>query len=110
MLPLSVPVWYLYEPGGVVSVITASTSRKARLVAQAGRFSLCVQTETAPYKYVSVEGPVTSNESPVDPDERRALAYRYLGKEFGDLYLAATDQRAGENCVIRMTPHRWLDR
>jgi hypothetical protein len=106
--PLTVPVWYLYEPGGLVSVITASTSRKAQLVAQAGRFSLCVQTETAPYKYVSIEGPVASTESPVDPNERRALAYRYLGQELGDLYLFATEERAGENCVIRMTPDRWL--
>jgi hypothetical protein len=54
--PLTVPIWYSYEPGGELRVVTARTSRKARLLQRAGRFSLCAQTETPPYKYVSVEG------------------------------------------------------
>jgi nitroimidazol reductase NimA-like FMN-containing flavoprotein (pyridoxamine 5'-phosphate oxidase superfamily) len=106
--PLSVPVWYSYAPGGAVSVITGAQSRKAQLIAQSGRFSLCAQTEAAPYKYVSVEGPVTSTESPVDPDERRAIAHRYLGPEFGDMYLEATAAEAEHSCIIRMTPEFWL--
>ncbi len=106
--PLAVPVWYTYSPGGPVSFITQKTSRKAQLISAAGRFSLCVQSEVAPYKYVSVEGPVTSVEDRVDPDEHRALAHRYLGPEFGDLYLAATAADAETNCVIRMTPASWL--
>jgi len=106
--PLAVPVWYTYTPGGSVSFITQTASRKAQFIAQAGRFTLCAQSEMAPYKYVSVEGPVTSVEDRVDPDEHRALAYRYLGQEFGDLYLAATAADAETNCVIRMTPESWL--
>jgi len=54
--PLVVPIWYSYEPGGEVRIITGRTSRKGKLLERAGRFSLCVQTETLPYKYVSVEG------------------------------------------------------
>jgi nitroimidazol reductase NimA-like FMN-containing flavoprotein (pyridoxamine 5'-phosphate oxidase superfamily) len=54
--PLIVPVWYSYEPGGTVNVITGENSRKAALIDSTGRFSLCVQTELAPYKYVTVEG------------------------------------------------------
>jgi nitroimidazol reductase NimA-like FMN-containing flavoprotein (pyridoxamine 5'-phosphate oxidase superfamily) len=106
--PLTVPIWYSYSPGGVVSVITAGASRKAQLIADAGRFSLCAQSETAPYKYVSVEGPVMATAAPVDPDEARAVAHRYLGKELGDLYLAATAERAAGQCVIRMRPESWL--
>ena len=108
LAPLTVPIWYSYEPGGVVSVITGASSRKARLIAAAGRFSLCAQSEAAPYKYVSVEGPVTSTQSPVDAQEARQAAYRYLGQEFGDLYLAATAEGAESNCVIRMAPASWL--
>jgi hypothetical protein len=51
--PLTVPIWYSYEPGGELRVVTARTSRKAQLLQHAGRFSVCVQTETPPYKYVS---------------------------------------------------------
>jgi nitroimidazol reductase NimA-like FMN-containing flavoprotein (pyridoxamine 5'-phosphate oxidase superfamily) len=28
--PLSVPIWYTYAPGGVLSVITRTSSRKAK--------------------------------------------------------------------------------
>ncbi len=45
--PLTVPIWYSYEPGGEVRVITARASRKGRLLERAGRFSLCAQTRTA---------------------------------------------------------------
>jgi nitroimidazol reductase NimA-like FMN-containing flavoprotein (pyridoxamine 5'-phosphate oxidase superfamily) len=106
--PLTVPVWYGYTPGGMVSVITGASSRKAKLIAEAGRFSLCAQSELPPYKYVTVEGPVTSTEVPVDPDERRAEAQRYLGPEFGDLYFEATADSALTSCVIRMTPESWF--
>src|SRR5437773_3848872 len=72
--PLTVPIWYSYEPGGELRVVTARTSRKARLLQRAGRFSLCAQTETRPYKYVSVEGPVVAIE-PADLErDRRPLA------------------------------------
>ncbi len=56
--PLTVPVWYHYAPGGAVRFVTAAASRKARLMRDARRISLCAQTETAPYSYVSVEGTV----------------------------------------------------
>jgi nitroimidazol reductase NimA-like FMN-containing flavoprotein (pyridoxamine 5'-phosphate oxidase superfamily) len=105
--PLTVPIWYSYVPGGAVTVITGSGSLKARLINAAGRFSLCAQTETAPYKYVSVEGPVTGREAPGDPDEHRAMAHRYLGQELGDLYREATAERSKDNCVFRMTPESW---
>jgi len=106
--PLTVPIWYAYRPGGTVDVVTGGQSVKARCLRAAGRFSLCAQNETPPYSYVSVEGPITATADTVSPGERRALAYRYLGREFGDLYLAATEQDAVHSVVFRMTPERWL--
>ncbi|MGA2474319.1 MAG: pyridoxamine 5'-phosphate oxidase family protein, partial [Acidimicrobiales bacterium] len=88
--PLTVPIWYAYRPGGTVDVVTGGHSVKARCLRAAGRFSLCAQDETPPYSYVSVEGPITAGGDTVSADERRAMAYRYLDPEFGDLYLAAT--------------------
>jgi nitroimidazol reductase NimA-like FMN-containing flavoprotein (pyridoxamine 5'-phosphate oxidase superfamily) len=106
--PLTVPVWYSYEPGGLLSVVTDAASRKATLIEAEQRFSLCAQTETAPYEYVTVEGPVVERDDPVDPAERRALAVRYLGEELGDLYVAATDADAASSIVLRMRPQHWL--
>jgi len=38
--PLAVPVWYSYQPGGPVNVITGAGTRKAAAIRAAGRFSL----------------------------------------------------------------------
>jgi PPOX class probable F420-dependent enzyme len=102
--PLAVPVWYSYQPGGTVDVITGDNTRKAAAIRAAGRFSLCTQDESPPYKYVTVEGPVAVEEA--SHDERLDLARRYLGLEGGDAYVLAvpTDGQV----VFRMTPERWL--
>ena len=34
--PLTVPIWYQYEPGGEAWVLTEAASRKARLIEAAG--------------------------------------------------------------------------
>jgi uncharacterized protein len=106
--PLTVPIWYSYEPGGELRVITAGTSRKAQLLRHAGRFSICVQTETLPYKYVSVEGPVVAIE-PADVErDRRPLARRYLGAQRGDRYIEETRGEYVGSVLVRMLPQRWL--
>jgi PPOX class probable F420-dependent enzyme len=104
--PLAAPVWYDYQPGGLVSVITARGSRKGVALAAAGRMSLCAQDETPPYRYVTVEGPVEIEE--LDPADRLAMARRYLGAEGGDQYVASNPDAAGENVMIRMHPEHWL--
>jgi nitroimidazol reductase NimA-like FMN-containing flavoprotein (pyridoxamine 5'-phosphate oxidase superfamily) len=104
--PLTVPIWYSYEPGDEVSIITARMSRKGQLLERAGRFALCVQTETPPYKYVSVEGPVVAIEA-ADLDKRRLLAHRYLGAARGDRYIDSTRNTVG-NVLVRMRPEGWL--
>jgi PPOX class probable F420-dependent enzyme len=103
--PLTVPVWYSYRPGGVVSVITGRDSRKARAIATAGRMSLCAQDEAPPYKYVSVEGPAVIEEA--EFAEQLAMARRYLGNEGGDQFMASNAESARADIVIRLTPQRW---
>jgi hypothetical protein len=102
-----VPIWYSYEAGGTVNVITGRTSLKAKAITAAGRFSLCAQTEAPPYQYVSVEGDVIATEDHAEEDERRSMAHRYLGAELGDMYIEATRADADGNVVVRMTPDRW---
>ena len=57
-----------------------------KVLRRAGRATFLVQTETPPYKYVSIEGPVAITS---EVDKRRdldELAYRYLGREVGEAY------------------------
>ncbi|GAA0348457.1 pyridoxamine 5'-phosphate oxidase family protein [Streptomyces olivoreticuli] len=105
--PLLVPVWYHYEPGGEVVVQTGRETIKARLLRAAGRFSLCVQDENRPYRYVSVEGPITSVTDPVDPVLREAMARRYLDPEEARAYLAATADQLKDDITFRMRPQHW---
>ena len=107
--PHAVPVWYLYEPGGELRFSTGIRSKKARLIKKVGRFSLCIQTETPPYKYVSIEGAVTSIE-PMDIDrDLRPLAHRYLGSEAGEKYVQSITTGPDRGSVlISMHPERWL--
>ncbi len=109
--PLTVPIWYGYDPGGELWIVTERDSRKGKLLMGVDRFSLCVQTETAPYKYVSVEGPIVALERADRDRHTRVLAHRYLGKEGGDAYVAATtspDTAEDGTIVVRMRPERWL--
>jgi nitroimidazol reductase NimA-like FMN-containing flavoprotein (pyridoxamine 5'-phosphate oxidase superfamily) len=105
--PLTVPIWYSYEPGGEIRIITARSSRKGKLLEQAGRFSLCAQAETPPYKYVSVEGPIVAIEGADLERDRRPLARRYFGAQLGDSYIENTRDLVGQ-VLIRMRPERWL--
>lgn len=106
--PFILPVWYGYEPGGEVRVVTLKSTKKAQLIERAGRFSLCVQDETPPYRYASVEGPVVAME-PADLErDLRPLCHRYLGKEQGDAYFKMLASMPGERVLIRMHPERWM--
>jgi nitroimidazol reductase NimA-like FMN-containing flavoprotein (pyridoxamine 5'-phosphate oxidase superfamily) len=100
--PLAVPVWYAYIDG-VVEINLGGSSLKTRLLRAAGRATVTVQTETAPYKYVSVEGPVT-----IQPIERDNLemAARYLDADLYAWY-AKNNPRSVDTVVARLTPEAW---
>ena len=103
--PLAVPIWYGYRPGGEVLLWTESESLKHKLIRDAGRFSITVQDEQPPYKYVTAEGDVTGI-GPAEDADVRAIAVRYLGQEAGGLF---TDQNlTPTSIIIRMRPQRWL--
>lgn len=105
--PLQVPVWYAYQPGGLVRIATGATSKKAALLRRAGRMSLCVQTEAPPYKYVTVEGPVTIGPRDYERDIRQ-IALRYLGAEMGEAYLQVTAAQNEEAVLVTLVPEHWM--
>jgi len=105
--PLTIPVWYSYEPGGEIRFITGDTSKKALLLRRAGRMSLCVQTETPPYKYLSVEGPVTFGKPDFERDSK-PMALRYLGEQMAEMYLASTADERLTSVLVSLKPERWL--
>ncbi|MFE0027942.1 pyridoxamine 5'-phosphate oxidase family protein [Amycolatopsis sp. NPDC059021] len=104
--PLAVPVWYDYEPGGEVLVWMDRDSLKDRSIRKAGRFSLVVQSEQQPYKYVTVEGPVVANDTAPTREQATRIAERYLPE---DQARAFVDGSLTETSVlVRMRPEKWL--
>lgn len=101
--PLTVPIWYDYEPGGPVRMITDPDSLKGRVLKGVTRISLCAQSEALPYAYVSVEGPYRVRE--LREGELESMAIRYLGEEMGRAYAA---DGGGNNIVVELETANWL--
>ncbi|MCO5998650.1 pyridoxamine 5'-phosphate oxidase family protein [Actinoallomurus rhizosphaericola] len=101
--PLTVPIWYYFVPGDVPWVLTPPDSRKARLIAAAGRFTLLVHRTSPTVRYVSVEGRVIDT-GPATEDQIRLLAGRYLPADRVDAYV----EFARHEHIIRMQPEHWL--
>ena len=100
--PLAMPIWYQYVDG-VVHITIDGESLKARLLRAAGRATMTVQTETPPYQYVSVEGPV---ELVPATGDNLTMASRYLGPELGQWY--ADNNPIGPDSVdVQLRPEHW---
>jgi PPOX class probable F420-dependent enzyme len=102
--PVASPVWFTVEPDGAIAFSVGTESQKTRLLRAAGRATMCVQSETAPYSYVSAEGAVEELGSSTD-ESRLDRAQQYLGDELGDAYFAST--RDEPNLTFALRPQRW---
>lgn len=110
--PLTVPIWYGYEPGGNVTFFTGSQGRKARksrLIERAGILSLSVQREVPPYRYVTVEGTVVQTDRPPSAEQVLAIVRRYLPEEVAQGFVQEELGRADSELVLyTVRPDRWL--
>ena len=108
--PLSVPVWYLYEPGGDIVVVTRPEARKAPLLAVGARVAFVVQSEALPPKYVTIQGRVVVA-APADvARDVKPVVRKYLGAEVGDAYVDDTRPNGTDEIVVRIRPRRWYSR
>lgn len=110
--PLTVPLWYGYEPGGNISFFTGTMGRKARktrLIQTAGVVSLCVQREEMPYKYVTVEGAVIQTDKPPFAGQMLAIVRRYLPEDYAQGFVKTElEHPASELVLFTVRPDRWL--
>lgn len=104
--PLNVPVWYVYEPGGDLWILTGATSAKAKAAAAAGRASLMAQRLEPTVRYVTAEGPLTIE--PGTAAHLREVSERYLPPEAAAEYIKFAESNLEENVVLRLRPEKWL--
>lgn len=109
--PLTVPVWYAYQPGGNITFFTGTQGRKARkigLLDKAGVMSFVVQREEWPYKYVSVEGTVIEKDQPPSAEQVLAILRRYLPEDQAQAF-AKRELESPNSKLVHFTirPDRW---
>lgn len=109
--PHTSPVWYHHQPGGNLTFFTGTQgrkSRKAELIEQTGVVSLCVQQETFPYKYVTIEGTIVQSERSPAAEQALAIVRRYLPEEQAQGFVAAElNHPTGEFVLFSVRPDHW---
>lgn len=105
--PLTVPIWYDYEPGGELWLLTAVESRKAKLIEAAGRFTMMVERLEPSIRYVAVEGPVTRTE-PGTHEMLWEMSARYLPADKLEGYVKMAEAEHGEQLAVYLRPERWI--
>ncbi|MBW5421379.1 pyridoxamine 5'-phosphate oxidase family protein [Streptomyces sp. BG9H] len=104
--PLTLPIWYQYTPGGELWVMTGRDSKKGRLIAAAGRFSLMIDRLEPTVRYVSVEGPVVRTED-ATIEQLREISARYLPADKVEEYVDFASKEHGEQAVYYLRPEHW---
>lgn len=102
--PLTVPIWYRVDESGDIEIWTELGSLKERFIRAAGRFSLAVQQETTPYRYVSVGGPA-SIRTDIPREGVLPIVRRYVPDHEMDDYLA--ENYNDKAVLITMRPEVW---
>ena len=108
--PLCVPVWFLYEPGGEIVLVTRPEARKARLLTAGARVAFLVQSEEMPPKYVTIQGRVVSAVPADVARDVKPVVRKYLGADVGDAYVDNTRPNGTNEIVVRIRPERWYSR
>jgi hypothetical protein len=105
--PLTVPLWFQYEPGGEPWILSGVNARKTHLIEAAGRFTLMTDRTEPTDRYVSVEGPV-SRMIPQTEAMVREMAERYLPPDKATAYVKFHLTELGEHLAIYLRPEHWL--
>ena len=103
--PLSAPIWYDYAAGDRVLMFIDKLSLKSECLKKTDSISLCVQKDSPPYVYVSVEGSFELGEA--DKNKHLGVAIRYLGQERGNQWMEKFGYQE-ESYMLSLSPQNWL--
>src|SRR5262249_41223330 len=110
--PLTVPIWYAYQPGGQITFFTGTGGHRARktpLIQRAGVVSFLVQREEFPYRYVAVGATVAQSDQPPAAEQMLAILPRYLPAEHAQAFVdAELAHPTGTLRLFTVRPDRWL--
>ncbi len=100
--PHSTPIWYQYEPNDTLWFMADPKTQKGKLMETGTPVSIVVQTETAPYRYVSIAGQISDVAKGDMEQELRPISRRYLGVKGGDEYVASFESWSSNRYTIKI--------
>ena len=84
--PLVAPVW-IDRDGDQIVFMTGANTVKGKSILRDGRISMCLDDETPPFDFVTINGTTTTS---TDPDELlwwgTRIAARYMGADQAEAY------------------------
>jgi nitroimidazol reductase NimA-like FMN-containing flavoprotein (pyridoxamine 5'-phosphate oxidase superfamily) len=109
--PTSVPTFYAYEPGGLITMFTGTqrrTPKRIQRIRAAGRITLVAQREEMPPAYVTVEAELVGTSKPTH-EQMLAIVRRYMPEEHAQGFVRG-ELGDPENTVtlFAFKPVRWF--
>ena len=99
------PIWYLYENGEFL-ISTGRGSQKHKNVEANPNVTLVIDRRDLPYLAAMIRGKAEIG-PPFSDEQRKELAFRYLGEEMGRAYLKSTE--GGSSVTIRLKPEKVIE-
>jgi PPOX class probable F420-dependent enzyme len=100
--PQVAPVW-IARDGDQIVFTTGADTVKGKAILADGRVSICLDNETPPFDFVTINGTTTTS---TDPDEllewATRIAGRYMGSEHADSF--GRRNAVPPEMVVRVTP------
>ncbi len=100
--PLVAPVW-IDRDGDQVVFMTSAATIKGKAILRDGRVSLCLDNESPPFDFVTINGTTTTS---TDADEllhwATRIAARYMGEDVAEQF--GRRNAVAPEMVVRVTP------
>ena len=106
-LPHAIPMWYRYRDG-VITITTSRESQKCRNVERTGKAMVVVDRRDPPYYAVMVKGDAEIGPG-LSREEEYEIAFRYLGPDGIDEFMAYIDETGNDSATIVIRPTRVIE-
>lgn len=104
--PAATPVWYLYEPGGNLRIVTSASTRKAKLLARTGTATLVVEESGQNATFVAIDMELVDTRD-AEPADDRELASRYLEGEAVERFVDMAVEHMPDEKIYTFRPTKW---
>lgn len=104
--PAASPVWYVYEPGSEVRIVTSASTRKAKLLSRTGTATLVVEESGQRATFVAVDLELVDMRE-ASPADDRELAARYLEGDALERFVESVGEHIPDEKVYTFRPTKW---